>query len=77
MISPELFNVLKQVISSWQVIAMAVVVIIFWSIVNAAVKQPEKSKTRRNAKTFKKLNRPPAQPELDKKIDDSALGIEE
>lgn len=76
MISPELFNILKQVVISWQVIAATVVLVIFLSLVNMAANPMSKRKSLR-VKKIKDIKRPPTQPALDKDIDTSELGLDE
>jgi flagellar biosynthesis/type III secretory pathway M-ring protein FliF/YscJ len=77
MISPELLNVLKQVIISWKVIVTAIGVIIFWILVNKAVRPASKKPKASSAKKIKNLKRPPQQPALDKDIDTSKLNLDE
>jgi flagellar biosynthesis/type III secretory pathway M-ring protein FliF/YscJ len=77
MISPELLNILKQVIISWKVIVTAVVVIIFWMLVNKAVRPASKKPKAANARKIKNLKRPPQQPALDKDIDTSKLNLDD
>jgi magnesium-transporting ATPase (P-type) len=77
MISPELLNILKQVIFSWKVIVTAVVVIIFWMLVNNAVRPVSKKSKTSNVKKIKNLKRPPRQPTLDKDIDTSKLNLDD
>jgi phosphate/sulfate permease len=76
MFSSELWSVLKQVVSSWQIIAMVVAIILYWSLVNAAASLQKKTKPRTAAK-IQKLKRPPKSPKLDKNLDASGLGIGE
>jgi hypothetical protein len=76
MFSSELWSVLKQVVSSWQVIAVAVVIILYWSLVNAAAGLHKKPKTKTVAKN-QKLKRLPKAPEPDKNLDAGGLGIGE
>jgi hypothetical protein len=76
MISPELLNVLKQVVTSWEVIVTAVAVIIFWMLVSTAARTASKKTKNLNAKKrIKNLKRPPKQPEVDKNIDTSELNL--
>jgi phosphate/sulfate permease len=75
MFSSELWPVLKQVVSSWQVIAMAVAIILYWMLVNTAASLQKKTKAR-TAKT-QKLKRLPKSPKLDKDLDADDLGIGE
>jgi hypothetical protein len=74
--SPELLDILKQVISSWQVIAVTIVVLVFWSIVNNVTNMSKRPKAA-GAYKPKKLKRPDASPALDKNLDTSGLGIED
>jgi phosphate/sulfate permease len=76
MFSSELWPVLKQVVSSWQVIAVAVAIILYWTLVNTAASLQKKTKARTAAKT-QKLKRPPKSPKLDKDLDAGDLGIGE
>jgi hypothetical protein len=76
MFSSELWFVLKQVVSSWQVIAMAVVVILYLSLLNFATNMNKKPKPKAAAK-IKKLKRPPKTPTIDKNLDTGSLGIDE
>jgi hypothetical protein len=76
MFSKEFLNVLEQVLSSWQVIGTAVVVIIFWFSVNAVV-SPKKPKSSNAGSRQKKLKRPSEKPGLGKDFDTSELGIED
>jgi hypothetical protein len=55
---------------------MAVVVILYWSLVNAAASLNKKPKLKPSAKN-KKLKRPSNAPKLDKNLDASGLGIGE
>ncbi|MDR2803683.1 MAG: hypothetical protein LBB22_05275 [Treponema sp.] len=73
--SPELISVLKEVISSWQVIAMTIAIVIYWSLVNAAVKSKKSIKVSPNSIKHKKIKRPPAEPKIDKDIDTGDIGI--
>jgi hypothetical protein len=73
--SPELVSVLKEVISSWQVIAMTIAILIYLSLVNAAVKSKKSIRVSPNIKKQKKLKRPPAEPKIDKDIDAGDIGI--
>jgi flagellar basal body-associated protein FliL len=77
MISPELINILKQVIISWKVIVTAVMVIIFWILVNKAVRPASKKPKASNAKKIINLKRPPRQPELYKDTDTSKLNLDD
>jgi hypothetical protein len=74
MFSQELLGILKQVITSWQVIAMTCVIIIYWMLVNS-VTNPRKKIPKASVVRHKKLKRPPAAPKLDKNIDASGIGI--
>jgi hypothetical protein len=76
MFSQELFNVLKQVLISWQVIAITIVILIYFAIVNS-VTSPRKARPKASVTKHKKLKRPPSSPQLDKNIDASGLGIGE
>lgn len=72
----NLSDVLIQVILSWQVIAVAVVVLIFFAAVNGVTNMSKRPKAIGASKP-KKLKRPPVQPELDKNLDTSSIGIED
>lgn len=74
MFSKEFWSVLIQVVSSWQVIAMAVTIILYWSLVNTAAGLYKKAKPKSGGKV-KKLKRPPKAPKLDKNLDAGDLGI--
>jgi hypothetical protein len=76
MFSTESFNILKQVLTSWQVIAMVIVIITYTTLVNAVTSPREKVPKASNIK-YKKLKRPPSAPTLDKNIDASGIGISE
>jgi predicted permease len=73
---PDLLNVLKQVILSWQIIAVTIVILIYWSIVTSITNSSKRPKVTRVSKR-KNLKRPLAQPELDKNIDASDIGIDD
>jgi hypothetical protein len=74
MVSSELLQVLKQVLRSWQVIAMAVAIIFYWLIVGAAANMKPRPKSVAQKK--KKLKRLPSAPEgIEKDVDASDLNI--
>lgn len=76
MFSRELFDVLKKVLTSWEVIAMSVVIVIFWAVVNSVTRLRRPVPKAAHTKP-KKIKRPPATPQLDKNIDASGIGIGE
>ena len=76
MFSQELLDVLKQVIISWQVIAVTVVIVIYWTILNL-ITNPRKPTPKVSHVKPKKIKRPPSAPQLDKNIDASDIGIGE
>jgi hypothetical protein len=76
MFSQELLNVLKQVLLSWQVIAMTVVILIYWAIVNSVTRKRRPDLKAHSTKR-QKIKRPPTSPQLDKNIDTSDIGIGE
>ena len=73
MFSWELFDVLKKVLTSWEVIAMSVVIVIFWAVVNSVTRLRRPVPKAAHTKP-KKIKRP-AVPQLDKNIDASGIGI--
>ncbi|MDR2343276.1 MAG: hypothetical protein LBD86_01945 [Spirochaetaceae bacterium] len=77
MFSQELLNVLKHILSSWQVIAMAVVILIYWSLVSYVTNFSGKPVSKVSVAKRKKIKRPPPGPQLDKNIDASGIGIGE
>ncbi|MDR0684927.1 MAG: hypothetical protein LBF83_07345 [Spirochaetaceae bacterium] len=78
MLSPELFDVLKKVLISWEVVAMTVVIVIFWSVVNSVMRLRKPAPKATRSTKPKKIKRPPPPPtQLDKNIDASDIGIGE
>ncbi|GHV83392.1 hypothetical protein AGMMS50212_07320 [Spirochaetia bacterium] len=74
MISSELFFVLKNVITSWQVIIAAIAVLIYFKMVFSAANPRPKIKA---AQKPKKIKRPPTQPaQIDKDVDAGDLNLE-
>jgi hypothetical protein len=68
------FDLIKNVVLSWQVIVTTIAFISYWSIVSAIV-QPRR-KRRIVVRKVKVLRRPPQKKELDKSVDTDALGLE-
>jgi predicted membrane protein len=68
------FDLIKNVVLSWQVIAVTFAFIIYWSIVSAIVRPRRKRVVVQ--KTQKARKRPAEKKELDKNIDTGGLGLE-
>jgi hypothetical protein len=72
MFSSEVSSLITEVIGSWQVIAVAVVVILFISIVNKVARPGVQRSSRPKVVKAKK-----AAPVKEEKVDDSELHLEE
>lgn len=71
----DIKTVIIEVLKSWQVVGVTLVVIIYWLIVYAAA-NPAKKKRKEKAKKMQKIKRPPEPTtDLGKDIDDSELGL--
>jgi cell division protein FtsL len=69
------FDLIKQVVLSWQVIVVCVSFIIFWSICSSIV-SPHKKRILASSKKQKPLKRPTEKAEL-KNADTGGLGLGE
>jgi hypothetical protein len=76
MFHSELLGVLKQVVSSWEVIAVTIVVLLYWSVVNS-ITNGSKSPKAAAAVKRKKVKRRVEKPGLGKNVDTSGIGIED
>jgi hypothetical protein len=73
----DLKTVIVQVLSSWQVLAVTIAVLVYWGIVYMAThpsKKPPKSKTAKPEK-IKRPSEPAA--DLGKNVDDSDVALED
>ncbi|MDR2491147.1 MAG: hypothetical protein LBD20_07075 [Spirochaetaceae bacterium] len=73
----DLKTLIIEVLKSWQVLAVTIVVIMYWLIVFAAA-NPSKKKRKEKGPKPQKIKRPstPAT-DLGKDIDDSELGLDD
>jgi flagellar biosynthesis/type III secretory pathway M-ring protein FliF/YscJ len=80
MFSTELRRLLIQVISSWQVIAVTVIVVIYILIVNRVARLRSRSRPARQPspkKTKSKASKPPPEAALEASPGSDELGLEE
>jgi hypothetical protein len=76
MFSKEIFELLKQVVTSWQTIAVTLAFVVYWQLVSYAAR-PHRARPAVKAKP-KKLKRPPVEkPVIDKDVDTEDLGLGE
>jgi len=76
MTNDEIRDLIIQVISSWQVIAITLIILIYISLVNYVCRAKRRKRASAAVKKKEKKAKPAAAPKGDA-VDDSALGMEE
>ena len=76
MTNDEIRDLIIQVISSWQVIAITLIILIYISLVNYVCQTKRRKRASATVKKKEKKVKPAAAPK-DDAVDDSALGMEE
>jgi flagellar biosynthesis/type III secretory pathway M-ring protein FliF/YscJ len=67
------FDLIKSVVLSWQVIAVAVAFVLYWAIVSAIVRPHARKQAA--PKRMKRVKRPAEKATLPKDVDASGLGL--
>ena len=82
--TPEILNIVKQVLTSWQVIAVTIAILLYISIINYVSRSYRKPRVKKERKVKVKKEAPIAAPLSDESNDDlpggnsnDELGLEE
>jgi flagellar biosynthesis/type III secretory pathway M-ring protein FliF/YscJ len=67
-------ELIKDVVLSWQVIAVTFAFVVYWSMVSAIVRPPHKRAPA--VKKIKRIKRPPEKKPLDNDTDTDDLGLD-